>query len=140
MRKRLFYLIVVGVLAVAAALRFPRGIVVGARAEAQRHFNASEHAAHQADFETAMKEMRLAVSTDPHYVEAWDGLAALYTAQDRVDEGVAVFNDALKAMPGDHRIYYLLGQLYFAAQRYPQSIDCANKCLQTHPNDAHYRI
>ncbi|MCL5283880.1 MAG: hypothetical protein M1330_04110 [Armatimonadetes bacterium] len=133
MRIRL--IIGIGILIVVLAIIYRVFYGIPFKIMADHHFDLSEYYAHQGDWPMAVKEMRKALKYDPHYVQARDGLAALYDENGLQTRAERVYLKGLALDPKSEFLHYQLASFYQLHKRYPEAIQQMLYCLKLKPNN-----
>lgn len=137
--RRVLVLAVLGLIAIAGvfALR-EAGILRSARARANEEFALSERAHHEGDFKAAMRHMQNAVRLDPQFVEAREGLAALYDQHEGMDSAIAEYQRAIREDPQNEARYcYRIAETYFLYRKWEPALEWLRRADSLKPGDFH---
>lgn len=114
------------------------GWLRSARARADSEFALSERAHHEGDFEGAMRHMQNAVKLDPHFVEAREGLAAMYEQHRGLDDAVAEYERGIKEDPQNEARYcYRIAEMYFVSRQWEPALKWLKRSGELDPDDFH---
>ena len=86
----------------------------------------------------AAREWRLALEIDPHYANAWHGLAVFhdFLFLGEIDKALAALRQAERLEPLSPAIVCDFGFLFYWARRYVEAIDASHRALDLHPSFA----
>lgn len=138
-RKRAIWGLAVGAacIVVAVALK-ERGVLENRKALADREFALSERAHHEGDSEAAIRHMEQAVKLDPQFVEAREGLAALYEQHRGMEAAVEEYERAIREDPQNKARYcFRIAQIYFLYRRWDDALQWARQASELRPDDFH---
>lgn len=138
-RKRAMWVLAVGVTCIVVALVLKEtGVLQNRKALADREFALSERAHHEGDAEAAVRHMQNAVKLDPHFVEAREGLAALYEQHRGMDAAIEEYKRAIQEDPQNEARYcYRIAQIYFLNRQWEQALQWARRADSLQANDFH---
>lgn len=112
------------------------------RIKAMELSNRGTEAFKNALYDSAEKDFRQAIQTDPSYENAHYNLGKVYQKQRKWDKAVEAFEQAVQRAPNNANYQYDLGEAYLEARK----IDQAEKALQAATNadpklfKAHWRL
>lgn len=137
--KRLVVLAVLGVVVIGGVyLLRASGMFKTARERADTEFALSERAHHNGDFEAAMRHMQNAVRLDPRFVQAREGLAAMYEQHRGLDSAIAEYERGIKEDPKNEARYcYRIAEVYFVNRRWESALEWLKRADGLQPNDFH---
>lgn len=137
--RRAVVLAVLGAVAIAGVLGLRQaGVLRSAQARANDEFALSERAHHEGDFEAAMRHMENAVKLDPHFVEAREGLAALYDQHKGMDSAIAEYQRAIREDPQNEARYcYRIAETYFVYRKWEPALEWLRRADNLQPGDFH---
>ncbi len=137
--KRVAILAVLGVVVVGAALWMREtGAFRSAKARADEQFALSERAHHEGDFESAMKHMQKAVELDPQFVQAREGLAAMYEQHRGMDAAIAELERGIQEDPNNEGRYcYRIAEIYFINRQWEPALKWLKRADELDPEDLH---
>lgn len=137
--KRTLVLALLGFVVVATAFGLRQmGFFRSAQARANEEFILSDRAHHDGDPEAAIRHMQKAVKLDPHFVEAREGLAALYDQHRGMEYAVAEYERAIREDPQNEARYcYRIAQLYFLYRQWEPALEWARRAEKLQPEDEH---
>lgn len=137
--RRTLVLAVVGVVVVAAVFGLRQmGVFRSAQARATEEFMLSDKAHHDNDPEAAIRHMQKAVKLDPKFVEAREGLAALYDQHRGMEHAVAEYERAIQEDPQNEARYcYRIAQIYFLYRQWEPALTWARRAEKLQPDDEH---
>ena len=72
-------------------------------------------------WDEALTNLKRAVDLDPDHDGAWSALGFVYEAQNKLDDAVAVYKEALKANPDNAAFVERLGDLLVKLGRYGEA-------------------
>lgn len=114
------------------------GLLGTAKARANDEFALSERAHHEGDFEGAMRHMQNAVKLDPHFIEAREGLAAMYEQHRGVDAAIAEYERGIKEDPqNEPRYCYRIAEVYFVNRQWEPALKWLRRSDGLQPGDFH---
>ncbi len=125
----------IGILIIVLAIVYRVFYGIPSKMVADHHFDLSEYYSHQGNWSMAVKEMRKALEYDPHYVQARDGLAALYDENGLQTQAEEVYLKGLALDPKSEFLHYQLASFYQLHKRYPEAIQQMLYCLKLKPNN-----
>ncbi|MCS6950126.1 MAG: tetratricopeptide repeat protein [Armatimonadota bacterium] len=137
--RRALILAVCGAVVIAVVLGLRQmGFFRSAQARANEEFRLSDLAHHNNDPEAAIRHMQNAVKLDPHFVEAREGLAALYDQHRGMEHAVAEYERAIREDPQNEARYcYRIAQLYFLYRQWQPALEWARRAQKLQPDDHH---
>jgi len=137
--KRALVLAILGVVLIAGALILRQtGMLRSAQSRANEEFALSERAHHEGDHETAIRHLQNAVKLDPHFVEAREGLAAMYEQFRGLDAAIAEYERAIKEDPQNEARYcYRIAQIYFVHRQWEPALQWLRRSAKLAPDDFH---
>jgi len=137
--RRAVVLAVLGAVVIAGVLGLRQaGVLRSAQARANDEFALSERAHHEGDFEAAMRHMENAVKLDPHFVEAREGLAALYDQHKGMDSAIAEYQRAIREDPQNEARYcYRIAETYFVYRKWEPALEWLRRADNLQPGDFH---
>lgn len=137
--RRAVVLAVLGAVVIAGVLGLRQaGVLRSAQARANDEFALSERAHHEGDFEAAMRHMENAVRLDPHFVEAREGLAALYDQHKGMDSAIAEYQRAIREDPQNEARYcYRIAETYFVYRKWEPALEWLRRADNLQPGDFH---
>lgn len=137
--RRTLILVVLGCVVVATVFGLRQmGFFRSAQARANEEFLLSDRAHHDGDPEAAIRHMEKAVKLDPHFVEAREGLAALYDQHRGMEHAVAEYERAIREDPQNEARYcYRIAQLYFLYRQWEPALEWARRAEKLYPDDEH---
>ncbi|MCS6829334.1 MAG: tetratricopeptide repeat protein [Armatimonadota bacterium] len=137
--KRALVLAVIGLLVIAGVFGLRQaGLLRSAQERANEEFALSDMAHHEGDPESAIRHMQNAVRLDPHFVEAREGLAALYDQHRGMDAAVAEYERAIREDPQNEARYcYRIAQIYFLYRQWEPALQWARRAYALQPGDHH---
>jgi tetratricopeptide (TPR) repeat protein len=137
--KRAVVLAILGAVLIAGVLVLRQtGMLRSAQSRANEEFALSERAHHEGDHEAAIRHMQNAVKLDPHFVEAREGLAALYEQFRGVDTAIAEYERAIKEDPQNEARYcYRIAQIYFVNRQWEPALQWLRRSDKMAPGDFH---
>src|SRR5512143_2116570 len=68
-------------------------------------------------YESAERDLRLAIQTDPSYEKAYYNLGKVYQAQRKWDKAADAFENAVQKSPDNANCHYDLGEAYLEAKQ-----------------------
>ena len=114
------------------------GLLRSAKARANDEFALSERAHHEGDLEGAMRHMQNAVKLDPHFVEAREGLAAMYEQHQGLDAAIAEYERGIKEDPQNEARYcHRIAEVYFVNRRWEPALKWLRRSDELRPGDFH---
>ncbi len=137
--RRTLALVVLGVVVIGGvfALR-EAGMFRSAQSRANEEFALSERAHHDGDFEAATRHMENAVKLDPHFVEAREGLAALYEQLKGAEAAIAEYQRGIAEDPQNTARYcYQIAQTYFGNRQWEPALEWLRRAESLEPDDFH---
>ncbi len=138
-RRRIWFIALLGLVVIGGTwwLR-EAGFLRSARARADSEFALSERAHHEGDFEGAMRHMQNAVKYDPHFVEAREGLAAMYEQHRGLDAAIAEYKRGIQEDPQNEARYcYRIAEVYFVNRQWESALDWLRRSEKLQPGDFH---
>lgn len=138
-RRRIWFIALLGLVVIGGTwwLR-EAGFLRSARARADSEFALSERAHHEGDFEGAMRHMQNAVKYDPHFVEAREGLAAIYEQHKGMDAAIAEYKRGIEEDPQNEARYcYRIAQIYFLYRQWENALEWLRRSDRLQPDDFH---
>ncbi|GIV20026.1 MAG: hypothetical protein KatS3mg023_1777 [Armatimonadota bacterium] len=137
--KRALVLAMLGIIVIASVLGLrATGVLRSAQARANEEFALSERAHHEGDFEAAMRHMQNAVKLDPHFVEAREGLAAMYEQHRGMDSAIAEYQRAIREDPQNEARYcYRIAETYFVNRKWDPALEWLRRADSIQPGDWH---
>lgn len=69
------------------------------------------------------------IKADPKYVPAYVYLSQLLIGKNNYEDAVVLLKKALELAPGDHRLYFSIGEVFFLKKSYDQAIEAFEKAL-----------
>jgi len=137
--RRALVLAVLGTMLIAGVFGLRQaGILRSAQARANEEFALSEQAYHEGDFEAAMRHMQNAVKLDPHFVEAREGLAAMYEQHRGLEAAVAEYERGIAEDPQNEARYcYRIAQTYFVYRQWEPALKWLRRADSLKPGDFH---
>jgi tetratricopeptide (TPR) repeat protein len=130
-------------LAMAIAMPACDGFVCSqARIKAMEMNNKGIEAASNSLWDTAEREFRLAIQTDPSYEMSYYNLGKIYQKQKKWDKAAEAFEGATEKSPGNANFFYDLGEAYLEANRLDRAEGALKKATELDPNQfkAHWRL
>ncbi len=137
--RRAVVLAVLGAVIMAGVLGLRQaGVLRSAPARADEEFALSDKAYHESDFEAATRHMENAVKLDPHFVEAREGLAALYEQLKGREAAIAEYQRAIQEDPQNEARYcYRIAQMYFLERQWQPALEWLRRADRLKPDDFH---
>lgn len=137
--RRAVVLAVLGAVIIAGVFGLRQaGVLHSAQARANEEFTLSERAHHEGDFEAAMRHMENAVKLDPHFVEAREGLAALYDQHKGMESAIAEYQRAIREDPQNEARYcYRIAETYFVYRKWEPALEWLRRADRLKPDDFH---
>jgi tetratricopeptide (TPR) repeat protein len=137
--RRALVLAMLGIIVIAGVLGLrATGVLRSAQSRANEEFALSEQAHHEGDFEAAMRHMQNAVRLDPHFVEAREGLAAMYEQHRGVDSAIAEYQRAIREDPQNEARYcYRIAETYFVNRKWDPALEWLRRADSIQPGDWH---
>ncbi len=137
--KRALVLAILGAVLIAGVLILRQtGMLRSAQSRANEEFALSERAHHEGDHETAIRHLQNAVKLDPHFVEAREGLAAMYEQFRGLDAAIAEYERAIKEDPQNEARYcYRIAQIYFVHRQWEPALQWLRRSAKLAPDDFH---
>ncbi|GIV17171.1 MAG: hypothetical protein KatS3mg022_2606 [Armatimonadota bacterium] len=137
--RRAVVLAVLGAVIIVGVLGLRQtGVLRSAQARANDEFALSEQAHHEGDFEAAMRHMENAVKLDPHFVEAREGLAAMYEQHRGMDSAIAEYQRAIREDPQNEARYcYRIAETYFVNRKWEPALEWLRRADSLKPGDWH---
>jgi tetratricopeptide (TPR) repeat protein len=83
----------------------------------------------------ARQEYLRALTRDPKFVPAYQGLARLYTAMHDPMHAVETYQKALQIAPNNPALWYELGRSYTTAREFGPALDCLSRAVQLAPDN-----
>jgi tetratricopeptide (TPR) repeat protein len=93
-------------------------------------------------YDTAEKDLKLAIQTDPTYDIAHYNLGKVYQKQRKWDRAIEAFEAATQRAPGNANYFYDLGEMYYEARQLDRAEGALKKAAELDPNlfKAHWRL
>jgi tetratricopeptide (TPR) repeat protein len=137
--KRPMVLAVVGLITVGGAFWLREaGVLQSRQARANEEFILSERAHHAGQHESAIRHLQNAVKMDPQFVEAREGLAAMYEQFRGLDAAVAEYQRAIQEDPKNEARYcYRVAQIYFVRREWDAALQWLRRAEKLQPDDFH---
>jgi tetratricopeptide (TPR) repeat protein len=79
------------------------------------------------DLPQAEASLRAAIGARPDYVRAWDNLASVLAAQNRMDEALEACREAARCNPEHTETWFKLGVIYFQREEYEPAQEAFEK-------------
>lgn len=135
--RRVLVLAFIGVAIIGATLWMREaGLLRGARARANQEFALSERAHHEGDFEAAMRHMENAVRLDPHFVEAREGLAAMYEQHKGIEAAIAEYQRGIQEdSQNEARYCQRVAEIYFVNRQWEPALQWLRRADSLSRND-----
>jgi tetratricopeptide (TPR) repeat protein len=86
--------------------------------------------------EQAVEVLKTAIVDNPHQLELYMNLSALFEALDKPDDGLALLFEAEKQFDSDPRLHFRIGVLYDKLGKRAESIERMKKVISLNPKDA----
>jgi tetratricopeptide (TPR) repeat protein len=93
-------------------------------------------------YDSAERELKLAIQTDPSYEIAHYNLGKVYQKQRKWDKAIEAFEGATQRAPGNANYFYDLGEAYLEAKKIDQAEQALRKSTDLDGNlfKAHWRL
>jgi tetratricopeptide (TPR) repeat protein len=93
-------------------------------------------------YDTAERELKLAIQTDPTYDIAYYTLGKVYQKQRKWDKAIESFEGAVQRVPGNANYHYDLGEAYVETKQLDKAEAALKKAVELEPNlfKAHWRL
>lgn len=93
-------------------------------------------------YETAERELKLAIQTDPSYEIAYYNLGKVHQKQRKWDKAIEAFEQAVQRTPNNANYQYDLGEAYLEARRIDAAEGALKKASELDPKlfKAHWRL
>jgi Tfp pilus assembly protein PilF len=136
---------IIAVLLLATAHRTNAGSAVHPQSEnqadaANSHVQRGLELARTGDLESAERELRKAVESNPADAAALSSLATVLAMEKKFDESTVFFTRALKINPGDLRSREYLAANLWQSHRYVEAKQSLKIILSTNPDDAQAKL
>jgi tetratricopeptide (TPR) repeat protein len=112
------------------------------RIKAIEQANAGVEAFKNNLYDTAERELRGAIQTDPSYEIAHYNLGKVYQKQRKWDKAIEAFEGATQRAPGNANYHYDLGEAYLEARKIEQAEKALKRATELEPSlfKAHWRL
>jgi tetratricopeptide (TPR) repeat protein len=115
------------------------GTVVALARIKERDADKSKDAAEQMKlYDDARQIYQQALTVDPAYRDAIQGLARVYSHMDNYTRALEVYQKALDKNPKDHGLWYDLGMCHSRKRDLARAIPCFQKALDLEPENRQY--
>ncbi len=112
------------------------------RIRAIEHTNKGIEAFNASLYDTAERETKLAIQTDPTYDMAQYNLGKIYQKQRKWDKAIEAFEAAVQRAPSNANYHYDLGEMYLEAKQLDKAEGALKKASELEPKlfKAHWRL
>jgi tetratricopeptide (TPR) repeat protein len=113
-----------------------------ARIRAMEHNNAGITAFNNGLYDSAERELKLAIQTDPSYELSHYNLGKVYQKQRKWDKAIEAFEGATQRAPGNANYHYDLGEAYLETKQLEKAEGALKKASEADPKlfKAHWRL
>ena len=104
-------------------------------AKADELYEAGLAASRSQNYEVAAQLLKRVVELEPKHKSAWNDLGQVYTAMNRLDDGIQALQKQIEAEPFHSYAYNNLGLVYWRQQKYDEAAKAFQKQLEVNPLD-----
>lgn len=134
MKPRATTLILCGILLIGGGVLGYSIHIRRMKASAAEHFVEADRLQRMGNLPDAIQRMKLAVESDPAYLEARQGLSDLYELNHQVRESIEVLDEGIRRDPANEGKYcLLLCDLYDRQKQYDKAVEHLKRGLSKEP-------